>query len=589
MTIRPLSRVDKQHGLRLINSDNSSNIQARPHEQDRPEVASDGLNMLTRSLSFNSIIRPTLTVAILVWASLLLPPQSVQAQALETSQTGSAEARNVWMYTVRPGDTLGSITKAYLDSRYSWHQLMHHNHLQSGSDLQVGAVLRIPVDWLRQQPASAMVQQTQGTVRVRRARQSHFQPLKSGQALEIGDEIQTLQGSTKIQFADGSTLRLNENSTLIFNTLTRYGNSGMVDTRTRLLNGSLSTEVKRQQQGDRYEIATPSAVAAVRGTEFRLTTDARSTRAEVTDGVVQLRTDQQTISVAAGYGVSVSGTQVTPPVALLAAPAPDQLPDKIDQLPWTLKWQPISGADHYVAELYQQPEGTLVRNLKLSRASWTFEQLINGSYTLMLRAVDTTGFQGMDFKANLQIDIRSKPAHPISPADQETFEEGHPLFRWQLQQTGDLSRLEIARDPEFAQLVSQTTFTNSTQAAPAQRLTPGRYFWRVTTLAGGSSLSQSSTREIRIHGEMPKTNIIAINYYQDQVKLFWNSLEETNEFVVQVASDPQFNNILREERVSQPYVSIQLPRKTRYYARVKGVAEEFYHSEFSDGREIQLP
>src|SRR5690606_24350595 len=463
--------------------------------------------MLKRSSNVSSILRRTVTATLVAWAPLALHPTLVQAA--EANLTPPGDTSSVWTYSVRPGDTLGSIAQTYLDSRRSWHQLLHYNRLQSGSELQVGSVLRIPVDWPKQQPASAHVQQTQGTVRVRRARLSQFQPLKEGQTLEIGDEIQTGQGSVSIRFADGSTLQLNENSTLIFNTLTRYGNSGMVDTRTRLLNGSLSTEVKRQQQGDRYEIATPSAVAAVRGTEFRLTTDARSTRAEVTDGVVQLRTDQQTISVAAGYGVSVSGTQVTPPVALLAAPAPDQLPDKIDQLPWTLKWQPISGADHYVAELYQQPEGTLVRNLKLSRASWTFEQLINGSYTLMLRAVDTTGFQGMDFKANLQIDIRSKPAHPISPADQETFEEGHPLFRWQLQQTGDLSRLEIARDPEFAQLVSQTTFTNSTQAAPAQRLTPGRYFWRVTTLAGGSSLSQSSTREIRIHGEMPKTNIIA--------------------------------------------------------------------------------
>lgn len=545
--------------------------------------------MLTRSLSFSSVRHSTLAVALLVSASLLLPLQSAQAQARDTAQANNAEAGNVWMYTVRPGDNLGSITKAYLDSRYSWHQLMHYNQLQSGSDLPVGSVLRIPVDWLRQQPAPALVQHTQGTVRVRRARQSQFQPLKNGQALNIGDEIQTLQGTAYIHFADGSKLQLNEHSTLIFNTLTRYGNSGMVDTRTRLLNGSLSTEVKRQQQGDRYEIATPSAVAAVRGTGFRLATDAHSTRTEVTDGVVQLRTDKQTISVAAGYGVSISGSHVTPPVALLAAPAPDQPPSKIDQLPWTLNWQPVAGANHYVAELYQQPEGTKVRHLKLDRASWTFEHLTNGDYSLVLRAVDAQGFQGMDFKANLQIDIRAKPAHPISPADQENSEESQPLFRWQLQQSGDLSRLELARDPEFTQLVSQSSFANSTQAIPPQRLTPGRYFWRVATLAGGTHLSHSPAREIRIHGDMPKTNIIAINYYQDQVKLFWNSLEETSEFIVQIARDPQFNDILREERVSQPYVSIQLPKKTRYYARVKGVAEEFYQSEFSDGREIQLP
>lgn len=543
--------------------------------------------MLKRSSNVSSILRRTVTATLVAWAPLALHPTLVQAA--EANLTPPGDTSSVWTYSVRPGDTLGSIAQTYLDSRRSWHQLLHYNRLQSGSELQVGSVLRIPVDWLKQQPASAHVQQTQGTVRVRRARQSQFQPLKEGQTLEIGDEIQTGQGSVSIRFADGSTLQLNENSSLIFNTLTRYGNSGMVDTRTRLLNGSLSTEVKRQQQGDRYEIATPSAIAAVRRTQFRLTADANSTRAEVTEGTVHLQANNRTIPLAAGYGINISGTKMGTPVALLPAPAPDKVPSKITQLPWTLDWQPVPGAEHYIAELYQQPAGTNAQTLRLGRASWTFDQLTNGQYQLVLRAVDAKGFQGMDFKADLEIDIRAKPAQPIIPADQENFEESQPLFRWKLQQAGDLSRLEIARDPEFEQLVSQTAFTPSTQALPAQPLTPGRYFWRVTTLAGGNNMAQSPVREVRIHGDMPKTKIIAINYFQDRVKLFWNSLEETNEFIVQIASDPQFNDILREERVSQPYVSIQLPEKIRYYARVKGVADEFFHSEFSDGREIQLP
>lgn len=547
------------------------------------------VDKLKGSKRLKAITRP-LAIAAVAAVSALLLMQPVHAQSPMAVQTQGAEQNSDWMYTVRPGDTLWSIAKTYLDPRHSWHKLMHYNQLQGGADLDAGLVIRIPVEWLKQQPAPAVVRHVQGTVRLRQARQAQFKPLKAGQQLGIGDEIQTLSGNTSIRFADGSTLQLNENSTLIFNTLTRYGDSGMVDTRTRLVNGSLSTEVKRQQQGDRYEIATPSAVAAVRGTQFRLAADASSTRAEVTDGMVQLRTDRQTIPLSAGYGISIGGTRVMAPVSLLPAPSPSQLPRKIDRLPLTLDWQPVPGADHYIAEIYQSSASDAkVNSIRLGQTNWTLDQLNNGQYTLALRAVDGKGFQGMDFKADLQVEIRAKPAQPLSPADQERFEDGQPLFRWQIQQSGDLSRLEIAKDRDFTQLVSRTGFTSETQAIPAQRLTPGRYFWRVTTLAGGNDLNHSPVREIRIHGDMPKTNIMAINYFQDRVKLFWSSLAETSEFIVQIATDREFSNVVREERVSQPYVSIQLPAKRRYYARVKGVGDEFYYSDFSDGREIQLP
>ncbi len=46
--------------------------------------------------------------------------------------------------------------------------------------------------------------------------------------------------------------------------------SGMVDTSVRLKKGRVENRVAPQKPDSRYRIITPAAVAAVRGTEFRV-------------------------------------------------------------------------------------------------------------------------------------------------------------------------------------------------------------------------------------------------------------------------------------------------------------------------------
>ncbi|WP_197485969.1 FecR domain-containing protein, partial [Oleiphilus sp. HI0061] len=89
---------------------------------------------------------------------------------------------------------------------------------------------------------------------IKRASKSVFKLLKTNMNIRVGDEVATKKGNVLIEFADSSTIRLEENSNLVFNKLSHFGKTGMVDTRLRLKRGSLSTEVTPLVKGSRYEI-----------------------------------------------------------------------------------------------------------------------------------------------------------------------------------------------------------------------------------------------------------------------------------------------------------------------------------------------
>jgi len=526
--------------------------------------------------------RPRITwvLALLMGLSLTLP---VNAEPNSASD---------WLYSVRPNETLGSISDAYLDPRHSWHELVRYNQLAQPAQLAPGTVIRIPVAWLKQQPAPATAVTVQGDVLVRRAQQPQLQPLRNGQALNVGDEVQSRQGTVSIRFADGSSLRLNENSRLLFNTLTRFGDSGMVDTRTRLLKGDLSTTVQPLQGSkSRYEIATPSAVAAVRGTRFRLQATDSSTQLEVAEGVVQLESNLRHEAVRAGFGTRTGGSTATrEAVRLLPAPQLGQPLQLLEQLPHSIDWQPVPEARQYVAELYADNDlGPRLRRQQSTQAQLQLDQLNNGQYLLALRAVDGQGFQGQIQNVAFEVKLQSLPAQLIAPGSQAVLAPEAARFNWAFQRDGDLASLQIAATADFQDVLAQSPFSPATETGIPSGLEPGHYFWRVATRAGGTSYSHSDVRPFTLLGILPETRIVAVQYRQDQARLYWTRLTETDRFLVQVARDPAFTEILREERVQGTQANIKLPDQEVYYARVRGIASELYRSEFGPGREIALP
>ncbi len=143
---------------------------------------------------------------------------------------------------------------------------------------------------------------------------------KSGATLAAGESVTTAAGAVAvIELPDGSRLKLRESSRLA---VTLQG-PGAPTTEAFLSFGSVFAKVTKRLAGREFNVRTPDAVAAVRGTEFftaygRAKGKSRDLWVCVNEGAVELETkkSKKPLLVPAGKGVLIkSGVDLTKPQA----------------------------------------------------------------------------------------------------------------------------------------------------------------------------------------------------------------------------------------------------------------------------------
>ncbi|TGK38642.1 lipoprotein LipL45 [Leptospira gomenensis] len=89
-----------------------------------------------------------------------------------------------------------------------------------------------------------------------------------GASLKTGDKVTTKdKAKVDIQFADGSAIRISENSVIDFDGLS-INSKGNTDTRLALVSGKVFAKVNKASKEDQFSVVTPTAIAGVRGTSF---------------------------------------------------------------------------------------------------------------------------------------------------------------------------------------------------------------------------------------------------------------------------------------------------------------------------------
>lgn len=108
-----------------------------------------------------------------------------------------------------------------------------------------------------------------------------------GTALKSGDKIATAtSGKVDIQFADGSAIRISENSNVSFDTLA-INEKGNTETKVALVSGKVFAKVQKARKDDEFSVVTPTAIAGVRGTSFVVDrTNGKNATVKVMDGAV---------------------------------------------------------------------------------------------------------------------------------------------------------------------------------------------------------------------------------------------------------------------------------------------------------------
>lgn len=316
-------------------------------------------------------------------------------------------------YVVRPGENLDRISQKYLLPKRNWQDLAETNKLSAPHALKVGQRLQIPIAWLAARPADVKLVRFSGEVHIG-AFHSGWKPaqinakLQTGQRIKLGDN-----SSAVILFADGSELALQPNSELELDTLTVYAGGHMTDTRVRLQAGRV--EVRANPRGipnQRLDIFTPSAITAVRGTQFLVEAQASNTLTQTTEGKVELKNSLGNTTVAAGYGSLVTqGERPSAPTLTKSAPELNRPATRFNDFPIQFGAVPQTEVNAWVAQagLSDRPQmATLAKQVTSISPNFELGPLENGSYQLRTWSIDEKGMPSKISLHPFEVDIPRK-------------------------------------------------------------------------------------------------------------------------------------------------------------------------------------
>ena len=501
-----------------------------------------------------------------------------------------------WSYRVRPGDTLWDLGARYLKPDVAWERLQTHNRVADPYRLPPGSQLRFPIAWLLVQPAPARVLAVRGPVQARQGDSGALRTVVEGERLRIGTHLITgADASVTLAFADDSRLQLREHSHLRLDQLSRYGHTGMVDTRLRLEQGRSSNQVTPAKgPASRYIIDAPTATSSVRGTRFRVSAggDGRMAATEVLEGSVQVGNARGQQRVSRGQATRNRALDARPdhPEALLPAPVLAAADLRLDPLPAQLAWEAVAQATQYRVEVVRadQPEILLFAR-DTADTTMTVPDLPPGLLRLLVRAVSADGVEGLDAQADF--DVPDQPVAPLTvrPVNGETIASPRPRFEWSQVAGAAGSVLQVATEPQFLTPVLEQE-SGGTRMRAAHDLAPGTYFWRVATRDGNGRRGRFGQPVALTVSDAPVDPALQPpQAAKGQLTLRWQAAGPGHRYRVQLDRRGDFARPLLDQQVDQPEVTLKRPWRGTLHVRVQYIDDDGYAGPFSPAQRVELP
>jgi hypothetical protein len=343
-------------------------------------------------------------------------PVSASAQSSRAPKPRAKAATPVYVsYLTHEGDTLYDIAGRYMRDPNDWAVLSRLNHVPAPRRMPAGIALLLPADKLKQEQESARVIATSGPAEHAFGKNPYV-PLAEGTTLGEGDRVRTGDnGFVTLELPDGSHVTVGQNGLLDIGTLRRTTLTGAGDRILQLRNGEVESQVTHAtKKDDRFQIRSPSVVAGVRGTRFKVAYDgdARTTAVEVLAGAVgvdpaalggralappgvPLRASAQLVKARFG-SVTRAGGAIGRPVELLPAPALTQPAKVQDGKTVAFDFVPADHAVAYRVQIARDADQLdLIRDQRVSEPNADFGDLADGTYFLRIAAIDGNGLEGL--------------------------------------------------------------------------------------------------------------------------------------------------------------------------------------------------
>jgi hypothetical protein len=130
-----------------------------------------------------------------------------------------------------------------------------------------------------------------GSVEIRPSGSPAWKPARIGMVLKTGWDIRTLmESSAELEYANGTLLRMGENSVLTLSSLAADPKSKTTRTSVKIPAGQVWGNIKKlTNASSRFDFETPTAVASIRGTRLGLRVSRGRTAVDVYEGEVEVR------------------------------------------------------------------------------------------------------------------------------------------------------------------------------------------------------------------------------------------------------------------------------------------------------------
>jgi len=498
-----------------------------------------------------------------------------------------------WLYTVRPGDNLWNVTADYLTRMDYWPKLQRLNGVADPEHLPPGMKLRIPITWLKRLPATARVVSVQGQVHAVIAANGQTIPVDSELLLQTGDTLLTGPNSTAtLEFGDSSRVLLQAGSELRMEALSAYGQTRFVDTRIRLQQGRVESQVApRSVAGPRYEIRTPAATSAVRGTRYRLGLDPTTATAgaEVLEGAVTFRGRQTTRKVEQGFGaLAKTGQAPLPPAPLLPPPSVAELPPVVTRVPIQWNFPAVKGAVAYRAQIAPTDQfETLLFDGVAPTPAVRGPDVPDGDYVARMRGIDGRGLEGRDAQYRFRVHARPEPPFLMQPVHRSAVLAATLRFEWSEPQKAAAYHFQLAEDERFAKLSLDRPDYTASRLTPEQPLEPGSYYWRVAVRdSSGRQGPFSDPQSFRLQ---PTLQLQPPEVTADALTFRWSAGLPGQQYEFQLARDIHFEDMTVSRRVSEPQLSIPRPESGFHYLRIRTLEADGDAGPYGPVQRIDVP
>ncbi len=503
---------------------------------------------------------------------------------------------NDWVYTVQAGDNLWNIADYYLKRGIAYSdRLQALNQIKDPRHLSPGTTIKIPLSWLKRQSVPAVVHSIQGQCEAFSDHKPPYQ-LTVTMLLRHGDSVRCqADSSMMLRFVDNSRLLVQQQTEFTLDTVSNYARTKMVDTRIRLKSGHVDTQVQHKQgPGSRFQISTPSAVAAVRGTDFRIMAGSEQMRAEVLKGQVEMQAKRGKRLVNSGYGLQIKQGKVPPkPKKLLPPPDISNLPDTLHYLPLHFSWPVMPKVIQYRFQVAPDKHfETLLLDKTTSKAEISFSGLDDGDYVLRLRAIDAEGLEGLNAIHAFHINARPEAPMAVNPVNDANIYKPQPKFWWSKPEQTVAYHFQLAKDAEFKELVIDQADYDESQLLPNPGLEPGTYYWRIASYDDSGEQGPYSlplTVNIKEKPLAPEAEEPGMN--AEQIYFQWKADPEADYYQFQLSDDDDFEELLLDIKADQSKYSIALTdlEPDDYYFRIQTINKDGVAGEFSRTQELEIP